>query len=234
MKCPVPAGRWRLNDAPAHRGRRPVASRPSGFTLIELILVMAILAAVMAVSAPSLGRFFRGRNLDSEAYRLLALTRYAQERAVTEGVPMILWFDRDARRYGLMADPSWSLAASGSRAGNIATMNLGNPNNSRTVLQDDPRASDFGLAEDVELEVQTATVLREQGSLDIQEMPIVSRPLLRFQPDGFIPLSGPDWILIRSRTSTESEADASRLWIAPGINRQAYEIWTNQPPIQVR
>lgn len=234
MKCPVPADAWRLNDAPARRGRFVAVPRPAGFTLIELILVMAILAAVMAVSAPSLGRFFRGRNLDSEAYRLLALTRYAQERAVTEGIPMILWFDIPARRYGLMADPSWSLAASGSRAGNIATMNLGNQNTTRTVLQDDPRASDFGIAEDVELEVQTATVLRTQGSLDIQELPIVSRPLLRFQPDGFIPLSGPDWILIRSRTSAGSEADSSRLWIAPGVNRQAYEIWTNQPPIQLR
>jgi type II secretion system protein H len=234
MKCPVPAGARRLHDAPAHRGRVTVFPRPPGFTLIELILVMAILAAVMAVSAPSLGRFFRGRNLDSEAYRLLALTRHAQERAVTEGVPMILWFDINARRYGLMADPSWSLAASGSRAGNIATMALDNPNTTRTVLQDDPRASDFGLAEDVELEVETATVLREQGSLDIQETPVASRPLLRFQPDGFIPLSGPDWIVVRSRTSSGSEADASRLWIAPGVNRQAYEIWTNQPPIQVR
>jgi len=195
---------------------------------------MAILAAVLAVSAPSLGRFFRGRNLDAEAYRLLALTRHAQERAVTEGVPMILWFDIHARRYGLMADPSWSLAASGSRAGNIATMTLGSAQTTRTVLEDDPRACDFGLAEDVELEVETNPVLREQGSLDIQELPIASRPLLRFQPDGFLPFSGPDWILIRFRTTSQSAADSSRLWIAPGVNRQAYEIWTNQPPIQRR
>ena len=37
-----------------------VERRPrTGFTLIELILVMAILVVVLSVSAPSLSRFFR-------------------------------------------------------------------------------------------------------------------------------------------------------------------------------
>jgi type II secretion system protein H len=60
------------------------------FTLIELILVMTILLVVMAVAFPSLRGFFRGRNLDSEARRILALTRYGQSRAVAEGVPVVL------------------------------------------------------------------------------------------------------------------------------------------------
>src|SRR4030095_4733372 len=56
------------------------------------------------LSFPSAVRFFRGRTLDSEANRLLALTRYAQSRAVSEGIPMILWIDEDQRRYGLQAE----------------------------------------------------------------------------------------------------------------------------------
>ncbi len=230
VKAPAPAG------SEPHPDRRQVfvAVRSAGFTLIELILVMAILAAVLAVSSPALGRFFRGRNLDSEAYRLLSLTRFAQERAVTEGIPMILWLDINARRYGLMADPTWSLAPSGSRAGTIATMAVGNANTSRSVLQDDARACEFGIAEDVEFEVQTAINVRPQGTLDIRETPIATRPILRFQPDGFLPNSGPDWIEVRSRTTDTSASDNFRLWIAPGVNRQAYEIWTNQPPIERR
>lgn len=194
---------------------------------------MAILAAVLAVSAPSLGRFFKGRSLDSEAYRLLALTRHAQERAVTEGIPMILWIDLNARRYGLRADPTWSLAPSGSRAGTVASMAVGNERAFQDVLQDDHRATDFAIAEDVELEVEPAVVSRQTtGSLAIRETPVTSRPLLRFQPDGFLPVSGPLWILVRSRSTDNSRRDGSQLWIAPGIHRQAYEIWTNQPPIE--
>ena len=50
---------------------------------------MALLAMVLAVSAPALSRFFKGRTLDSEAHRFLALTRHAQQRAVSEGVPVV-------------------------------------------------------------------------------------------------------------------------------------------------
>ena len=63
--------------------------RRAGFTLLELILVMATLAIVLSVAAPSLARFFRGRSLDSEARRFLTLTRYGQSRAVAEGEPMV-------------------------------------------------------------------------------------------------------------------------------------------------
>src|SRR5262245_41504309 len=72
-----------------------------GFTLIELILVMALLAIAIGVTFPTLRGFFRGRVLDSEARRLLSLTRYGQSRAVSEGVPMVLWIDARQKTYGL-------------------------------------------------------------------------------------------------------------------------------------
>lgn len=192
---------------------------------------MAILAAVLAVSAPALGRFFRGRNLDAEAHRLLALTRHAQDRAVSEGIPMVLWIDLNQRRYGLMAEPSWSLAPSGSRGGAIQSLALESPEVMRLVRQDDPRAVDFDLAEDLEFEVETAVAQQTRGSLEIRENPVVSRPLLRFQPDGFLPVQGPRWIELRHRQKDSGPVEESKLWIAPGENRIAYAIWTNQPPI---
>src|SRR5438270_8363826 len=67
--------------------------RARAFTLVELILVMTLLLIVMCVALPSLKGFFRGRNLDSEARRFLSLARYGQSRAVSEGVPMVLWID---------------------------------------------------------------------------------------------------------------------------------------------
>src|SRR5437667_286619 len=78
------------------------------FTLIELILVMALLSIVLAVSAPALSNFFRGRNLDSEARRFVSLTRYAQSRAVSEGVPMIVWMDIRQGTYGLQQEPGYT------------------------------------------------------------------------------------------------------------------------------
>src|SRR5689334_17133320 len=79
----------------------------SAFTLIELILVMAILAIAVSFTAPALANFFRGRTLDYEARRLLALTRQGQSRAVSEGLPMELWFDVSKSAYGLEAEPSY-------------------------------------------------------------------------------------------------------------------------------
>ena len=71
---------------PAHRSALPPRTRPltsaSAFTLIELILVMAILTMAVSVTAPTLANFFRGRTLDAEARRLLAMTRGGQNRAV--------------------------------------------------------------------------------------------------------------------------------------------------------
>jgi type II secretion system protein H len=79
----------------------------SGFTLIEVILVMVILTATVALAAPRLASFFRGRALDSEARRLLALTRYAQDRAASEGVPVRMWFDVSNGKYGIRPESGY-------------------------------------------------------------------------------------------------------------------------------
>lgn len=64
---------------------------------------MALLATIMALAAPSLVRSFRGRTLDQEATRLLALTEYARDEAASQGVPMTVWIDEENRRVGVEA-----------------------------------------------------------------------------------------------------------------------------------
>jgi type II secretion system protein H len=71
------------------------------FTLIELILVLALLVVAVSIIAPRMSDFIRGRALDSEARRLLALTHAAQSRAVSEAMPMVLWVDEKQNAYGL-------------------------------------------------------------------------------------------------------------------------------------
>src|ERR1051325_1837454 len=84
------------------RRRNDMAARPApGFTLVELILVMALLATLMALAAPSLSRSMRQRNLSQEATRFVALTESARDEAVSQGVPMVVWIDPVGGRFGM-------------------------------------------------------------------------------------------------------------------------------------
>lgn len=75
----------------------------AAFTLIELIVVMAVLATVLAIVVPSLSRSFKQRHLGQEADRLLALIEYARDEAVSQGTPMVVWIDSDQGSFGLDA-----------------------------------------------------------------------------------------------------------------------------------
>src|SRR5665213_2302133 len=81
-------------------------SRRCAFTLIELILVLALLVIITSIAVPAMARFIRGRALGSESRRLMALMHAAQSRAVSEGMPMMLWIDEKNDTYGVAAETS--------------------------------------------------------------------------------------------------------------------------------
>jgi type II secretion system protein H len=76
----------------------------SAFTLIELILVLALLVIATSLVVPAMSSFIRGRALDSEARRFIALTHAGLSRAVSEGLPTVLWVDEKNNAYGLEAE----------------------------------------------------------------------------------------------------------------------------------
>ena len=181
----------------AHQARR-------GFTLIELILVMALLTVVISLTAPRLSRFFHGRTLDSEARRLLALTRSGQSRAVSEGTPMDLWVDTQEGTFGLEAEPSYDTS--------------------------DGKAVDFELDSGLQLEVVTKTVaapvnavtMNRNQQTSIASVPRVnlvhaSLPTIRFLPDGSISEASPQKLHL---TST----DGGSIWLAQSHDGLSYEI----------
>lgn len=84
-----------MNSARNEAGHGP------GFTLVEFILVMALLATVMALSAPMLAGFFRQRTLEQEAVRFVALTEFGRSEAVSQGIPMVVWVDPLSGDFGL-------------------------------------------------------------------------------------------------------------------------------------
>jgi prepilin-type N-terminal cleavage/methylation domain-containing protein len=71
------------------------------FTLVEMILVMVLLVVAVSLVAPRLSGFMRERALDSEARRLFAMVNEGKARAVSEGMPMVLWIDEKNNGYGL-------------------------------------------------------------------------------------------------------------------------------------
>jgi prepilin-type N-terminal cleavage/methylation domain-containing protein len=88
-------------------GNNPSSHR-HGFTLIELMLVMVLLVIVISLVTPRLEKFFTGRALDSEVRQFVSLTRYGQSRAVSEGVPMVLWVNPKTGTYGLRQETGYT------------------------------------------------------------------------------------------------------------------------------
>jgi hypothetical protein len=185
-----------------------VPPRFGAFTLIELILVMAILTMAVSVTAPALSNFFRGRTLDSEARRLLAMTHSGQNRAVSEGVPMDLWVDPDQGKFGLEAEPSFE------------------PN--------DPRAVEFtvdsGLVIEVAKQRELAASAPSSMTLSRLQAPSIASvprvnlahpglPTIRFMPDGTVSETSPQSLRLIGR-------DGSSLWLAQTRDKLSYEIRT--------
>ena len=81
--------------------KHPRDPRSAGFTFVELIVVMALLALMAGLAAPSLSRSLRQRKVDEEATRFIALTEYARDEAVSQGIPMVVWVDQKGQRCGV-------------------------------------------------------------------------------------------------------------------------------------
>ena len=62
---------------------------------------MTLIVVAVSMVAPRLTDFVRGRALDSEARRMMALMHAGQARAVSEGMPMVLWFNGKLNTCGL-------------------------------------------------------------------------------------------------------------------------------------
>jgi type II secretion system protein H len=197
--------------------------RCQGLTLIELILVMALLVIAISVAAPSLSRFFHGRDLDSEARRFLALTRYGQSRAVSEGVPMVLWIDVQKRTYGLRADVTYTRNDNYNRNNNSA--------------QTDSKAVQFTMDEKLQVEAERpATAVSPSSGLWWQNLSNGNVPTdihdttgrggrqnsvlpqIRFLPDGSIDEFSPERVLIREAK------DTGAFYVAQNQTRLNYEI----------
>jgi len=75
-------------------------SHSSGFTLLELSLVLFIIGLLVTVLVPRLGGFEHAR-LDTSAKRLAALVRYLHGEAAFRGQTYRIQYDLDQHQYGV-------------------------------------------------------------------------------------------------------------------------------------
>ena len=73
----------------------PIFGR-QGFTLLELIIVLALLGIMAGVVAPATGRFLDRMNFRRQTAALVAGIRYARLMAVGKGKPVEMRFDRQS------------------------------------------------------------------------------------------------------------------------------------------
>ena len=118
-------------------GRRRIAS---GFTLLELIIVMLIVCTVLAMAAPSLRGFFASRRTADAVDQILALTMYARTQAVSDGRVYRLNFDLDAGTYWLTAQAEGGFQGLGSEFGRTFSF----PQETRADWEDSSDASANG------------------------------------------------------------------------------------------
>ena len=165
---------------------------------------MALLTMAASITAPTLAKFFRGRTLDSEARRLLALTRSGQDRAISEGIPIDLWVDPNHGIVGLDAEPSFE--------------------------KQDPQAVQFDLDTGVRIEVARQTAGTNSLAISSNPSQPISTasvlpvhlthsafPTIRFLPDGTVGDTSPEKLRLSGR-------DGISLWIALAQDRMRYEI----------
>jgi hypothetical protein len=161
---------------------------------------------------------------------LVSLTHYGQSRAVSEGIPMMLWINPELGQYGLEAEYSFQ---------NI-----------------DDHAVDYQLDPDLRFDIELLSQSQQQQQQQrpgMQSSQTLSPQMLqvraalaaqtasrfgknaaviRFTPDGFIDDSSPQNIWLRDQKGQQQSRsrmaiDADSVWIMLSTNRLRYEIQTN-------
>lgn len=97
--------RFAQNDDRVQPRLLPQAARSSrGFSLAELLVVLTLLAIIMAAIVPLFAGSFLDIEADYAVRDIVALLKYAQERAVTDTIPYRFYMNVDSGEYWLASE----------------------------------------------------------------------------------------------------------------------------------
>jgi general secretion pathway protein H len=80
-------------DSPLHLPRPFTGEKEAGFSLIELLAVLAVLALAIGLIAPAISRQMPGLELRAEARKVAHILESAQARAIAKRRPVDVVFD---------------------------------------------------------------------------------------------------------------------------------------------
>jgi type II secretion system protein H len=89
-------------------GKPRLLSGSRGFTLLELIIVIAIMGITVGFIGPRLYTGISSSGMDKATREILAILQFARSTAVTRHAPYYVRFDIDGRRIGLFPRPESS------------------------------------------------------------------------------------------------------------------------------
>lgn len=78
--------------------------RQSGFTLLELVMVMFMIALIAGILAPAMLRFTAGRAVDNFGRQIIAVAQRARGQSIIEGRAYRINFDQSAGQIWVTAD----------------------------------------------------------------------------------------------------------------------------------
>jgi prepilin-type N-terminal cleavage/methylation domain-containing protein len=103
------------DDTSAHG--HPWAKGRRAFTLLELIVVMALIGTLMALAAPTMRGFLASRQTADGALSMLALTQWCRSEAISQGRRTRLNLDSEGRTAFVTVDKAGNFVAPEAEAG---------------------------------------------------------------------------------------------------------------------
>lgn len=87
-------------------GRISKPSRSAGFTLVELIVALAIAVIALGVAPVALGRMYDTMQYRSTVREMMSELKAARLLAVRRGQPTVFTVDAEAHRFGVGSEPA--------------------------------------------------------------------------------------------------------------------------------
>ena len=166
---------------------------------------MTLLVIAVSMVMPTLSKFFGGRALDSEVKRFMSLMHYGQTRAVSEGVPMVLWVDTAHNSYGLNQESTFGRDRDAVENDLAKGVTIGIAKNLNKVP----------IANSQTGRIETGQALQRKNKL----------PAIYFEPDGTI-----NTALSVGGISLQDTNSPAPVWIAPSASSDlGYEVTSQNP-----